>query len=81
MFDNNKEQKSIPTSVRSLYVHGKRDRVVPFEHGRSLYISSVCDSKDCFWIEDGTHNNIDSSYRGELLIRVSHFLAKIRERW
>tara|TARA_B100000787_G_scaffold87028_2_gene64280 strand:- start:4438 stop:5217 length:780 start_codon:yes stop_codon:yes gene_type:complete len=77
-FDNEKEQQEIPAKVPTLYVHGKQDCVVPFEHGHYLYTKSTSIQKECYWISHGTHNNIDSSYQGELLIRVKHFIAKRR---
>jgi len=71
MFRNetNIQQCTQPT----LIIHGKEDRVVPFEHGVTLF-------KDCpnpwgkLWLEKAGHNDIDSIHREELLRKVSYYL-------
>lgn len=76
MFDNErliKTQQNVPT----LFVHGRKDTVVPFEHGEKLYELCKCDKKDCYWINDGHHNDLDSRYREELFIRLNSFIDSL----
>tara|TARA_B110000211_G_scaffold225588_1_gene278011 strand:+ start:49 stop:804 length:756 start_codon:yes stop_codon:yes gene_type:complete len=78
-FDNEaliKNQKIIPI----LFVHGKQDTVVPFEHGERLYELCPCDQKEYFWVERGGHNDLDSTYRSEILFRVDTFIEKFSKR-
>ena len=74
-FDNEaliKNQKIIPI----LFIHGKQDTVVPFSHGEKLFDLCPCEQKECFWIARGHHNDLDSTYRSEILFRVGTFLEK-----
>ena len=59
--------------VPVLFVHGRQDTVVPFSHGVRLY--TLCRSKKYHeWIENGTHNNLDGTYKDLVLSRVAWFL-------
>jgi len=76
LFDNEaliKKQHLVPT----LFIHGKKDHVVPFAHGERLYNICPCEKKYSFWLEDGHHNDIESLYRSEIYIRLNHFIDKI----
>jgi len=73
LFDNEKciqKQHLIPT----LFIHGKQDHVVPFSHGEKLYNICPCEKKEHFWIPNGHHNDIDSTYKSELYIRLRGFI-------
>lgn len=76
MFDNEEEISKLER-VPILIVHGCKDQVIPFNH--SQYLMDACQSAaatECLWIKEGTHNNIDSSYRDELYKKVLPFLYK-----
>jgi len=71
MFDN--ESKIQKVRSRTLFIHGRQDHIVPFSHGEKLF--DLCNSpKECFWIDHGCHNNLDSTYHSELLFRVMTFI-------
>ena len=76
LFDNEaliQKQQNVPT----LFIHGKKDTVVPFTHGEHLYDLCACKKKYCFWLNDGGHNNIESTYRSEIFIRLNHFIEQL----
>ena len=72
MFDNEAELVKLE-EVPTMFIHGKKDCIIPIEHGEHLY--KICKaSKEFVEVPDGTHNNIDSGYREELFIHVDRFL-------
>jgi len=76
MFDNEKlmkQQYIVPT----LFIHGKKDTVVPFTHGEYLYEICACEKKYKFWLENGHHNDIESRYKSEVLFRLNTFIDLI----
>ena len=77
MFDNEsliKQQRKVPT----MFVHGEKDNVVPFEHGKHLHELCACEKKYNFWIPNGHHNDLDSTYREELFIRLRGFIDRLK---
>jgi fermentation-respiration switch protein FrsA (DUF1100 family) len=62
----------------SLFIHGTKDSVVPFEHGHKLsrlasHLWGTC------WLHGAGHNNIDNNdhYRDEMMQSIQHFLSFI----
>jgi len=79
VFDNEKVLKE-QIKVRTIFIHGQQDRVVPFAHGK--YLFEECRSpKEHFWIPDGHHNDLNSTYLQELLIKLDHFVARVSKRY
>ena len=75
-FDNLKKIKQISCPI--LIIHGKRDRIVPFWHGKKLYASATV-PKQSLWIEDVGHNNIpwnSSIYKTAIKNFIFHFVQK-----
>lgn len=54
-FDNLKKIKSV--KCRVLIIHGKRDHIISFWHGKKLY-REINSSKDFFWVNNADHNNV-----------------------
>lgn len=68
-------------AVRSpvLVIHGRRDRIVPFHHGRALY-QAAPEPKRYLWVDGAGHNDV-WHVAGESYARaVRDFLALLRER-
>ena len=56
-FDKFQNLRKIPrVSCPVLVMHGKLDRVVPFDHGPALY-DAVAGKKMALWLDDAGHNN------------------------
>lgn len=49
--------------VPILFIHGTKDRVIPFWHGKKLY-ESYQGPKEHYWIADTGHNDIDYQHEG-----------------
>jgi len=76
LFDNELVIQS-QTTIPTLFIHGKQDHVVPFSHGQHLYEVCPCEKKYSFWIPNGHHNDIDSTYKSELFIRLNSFIEQL----
>ena len=75
IFDNESNIAKLHT-IPVLFIHGTKDRVVPFEHG--TYLLNECKApKDHLWLKDGGHNNLNTEYRTELLEKVELFFDTI----
>jgi fermentation-respiration switch protein FrsA (DUF1100 family) len=62
-----------------LVIHGRRDAIVPFHHGRTLYRAAP-EPKRHFWVDGAGHNDV-WQVAGESYARaVRDFLALLRER-
>lgn len=69
MFNDEMLQKC---TAPTLLIHGKKDKVVPFSHALQL-AKRPCVWGSC-WIEEGGHNNMESSYEDEMCTSIEHFL-------
>jgi len=59
-----------------LIVHGQKDAVVPFEHGKRLY-EMVKTRKDYLWIDNAGHNDIEYGWRKSFLQSITKFLDSL----
>ena len=76
MFENSVHLKQC--TVPTLFIHGTKDQVVPFQHGVEL--SQQCKNKwGELWLQGAGHNDIDSNplYRNEMFQKISFFLHAI----
>lgn len=56
-------------------IHGELDYIVPFEH--SVELLSLTQYPTHWWISDAGHNDIESRYKDELLIRLGNFIGTL----
>ena len=75
IFDNEKYIKQI--QMPALFIHGKKDPVVPFAHGECLHELCACEKKYNFWIPNGHHNDLESSYHKEIFIRLNGLIDNL----
>ena len=68
-FNNAKKIKGIRCPL--LIVHGTRDEIIPFWHGKSLYERATV-PKMHYWVEGASHNNV-------LIISGKEYMEKIHE--
>ena len=62
-----------------IVIHGTKDRVVPFYHGKRLY-DKAKDPKELWTIKNGGHVEALSKYRKEVIPRLyKRFLAWVGE--
>ena len=56
---------SAPKVMCAFLVHGTKDEIVPFSHGKALYdaLPEACRTVEPFWAEGMGHNNIDADMR------------------
>jgi len=59
-----------------LVVHGQRDEVIPFAHGKALAETAVT-VVEPLWIAEAGHNNIEIYWKQSLLNRITIFLHEI----
>jgi abhydrolase domain-containing protein 17 len=64
--------------VPSLVIHGSRDRVIPFSHGRRLHAAAP-EPKRALWVDGAGHNDL-ASVAGERYVRALHELAALIEK-
>lgn len=64
----------------TVFIHGTRDDVCPFAHGKFLFEHCGSDWKKCVWIVMAGHNDIDSTteYRRELINGVLMLRDKLK---
>jgi len=78
MFANIDRVEKIRTAI--MIVHGVRDKLVPFEHGRALF--ARCNSAvDCLWLSDAAHNDIEESCGNRLFDRYARFIHRLTEEY
>lgn len=63
-----------------LSVHGRRDDITTFAHGRALYDAAKVQSFAPYWPEDAGHDDIEVVDWGELCLYYSEFLMCLRTR-
>ena len=76
MFDNEHNIREV--NVPTLTVHGKKDTVVPFEHGQIIF-DECPHSWGHLWLENAGHNNIDSRFKNELFHAIDQFVYSLFE--
>lgn len=61
----------------TLFIHGKKDSVVPFYHG--IELANKCSNTwGTLWLENASHNNIDQDpFQQHLFFKVNHFINSI----
>jgi len=74
MFCNRDKLGDIKCPV--LVVHGQRDEVIPFAHGKALAETAVT-VVEPLWIAEAGHNNIEIYWKQSLLNRITIFLHEI----
>ncbi len=60
-------------SCRKLFLHGRRDEIVPFEMGEKLF-AGAAEPKECEWFGLGSHNDLWISHSKKYYSRVAQFL-------
>lgn len=63
-------------------VHGTKDEIVPFSHGKALYdaLPEACRTVEPFWAEGMGHNNIDADMPLLFFKNLKLFLRAVDER-
>jgi len=59
-----------------MVVHGVRDAIVPFHHGKDLYERCVA-GVDFLWLAEGGHNNLESACGRILFTRYHRFIHEL----
>lgn len=72
LFEN--ERKLAQISCPVLVLHGRRDEVIPFHHGRSLF-AAAREPKRAWFLDDTGHNDFNVRAGGELWLRLREFAA------
>ena len=60
-------------TCRKLFIHSKRDEIVPFDMGEALY-AAAAEPKECEWFSGGGHNDLTISYPKKYYSRLEKFL-------
>jgi fermentation-respiration switch protein FrsA (DUF1100 family) len=71
-FDNLEKVARIP--CRKLFIHSRRDEIIPFEMAEQLY-AAACEPKECEWFSTAGHNDLSISHPKKYYSRVERFLA------
>ncbi len=53
------EQKIANVNCPVLIMHGKKDKLVKFDHGQRMY-DKAAEPKRCFWVDEGEHSTLRS---------------------
>ena len=69
-FKNLAKIKNINCPV--LFIHGRKDQIIPFWHGEKLFAEAV-EPKVSFWIDEAGHNNIYQTGGKTYLQRIRDF--------
>ena len=59
-----------------LFIHGKKDNLIPFWHGEKLF-AEAGEPKFSFWIDEANHNNVFAISRNGYLQAIHDFSAKL----
>lgn len=60
----------------ALYIHGKKDGVIPFWHGEQLFKASR-EPKSATWLENAGHNDVLSTSKTEYMQAIQDFSGKL----
>lgn len=72
MFENIEEVENVPPHVAMLFIHGVKDKVVPFWHGQRLFKLCRSRQKQFLDVPEGTHNNLHSAFNRPLVESALH---------
>jgi len=70
-YDNKAKVARIP--CRKLFIHSRRDEIVPFDMGEALF-TAAAEPKECEWFSGGGHNDLTISYPKKYYSRLEKFL-------
>ena len=73
MFDNESKIASVKSPI--FLIHGTADEIVPFEMGRKIFERSAS-TKESYWVEGGTHNDLPQSAGAAFWDRPADFLIR-----
>ncbi len=62
-----------------LMIHGRRDRVIPFKHGQTLY-EKANEPKMSLWVEGANHNDLIETAGGTYWTAIGEFIGMIKEK-
>ena len=60
-------------SCRKLFLHSRRDEIVPFDMGEQLFAAAV-EPKECEWFATAGHNDVSISHPKKYYSRLAKFL-------
>lgn len=61
----------------ALFIHGKKDEIIPFRHGEMLF-AAANEPKSALWLDEARHNNVFSSGRQVYLQALKDFAGKLK---
>ena len=61
-----------------LFIHGKKDGLIPFWHGEKLF-AEANEPKYSLWIENANHNDVFAISKNEYLRAIQDFSAKLAQ--
>ena len=70
-YDN--REKVAKIACRKLFIHSRRDEIVPFDMGQALF-AAAAEPKECEWFTGGGHNDLTISYPQKYYSRMAKFL-------
>jgi len=70
-YDN--REKVARITCRKLFIHSRRDEIVPFDMGQALF-AAAAEPKECEWFSSGGHNDLTISYPQKYYSRLAKFL-------
>lgn len=71
------ESKVKATQCRALIIHGDRDEVVPFSHGKALAAAFGPDRAKAYWVEGAGHNNLASVAGQNYFFMIEKFISDL----
>lgn len=66
--------------VPMLFIHGTKDRTIPFFHGRKLFEAAISPKKQHFWVEGAGHNDLLQVAGESYFDTVEKFLKTIGQK-
>lgn len=66
-------EKVARITCRKLFMHGRRDEIIPFDMGEKLF-AGAAEPKECEWFGLGSHNDLWISHSKKYYSRVAKFL-------
>lgn len=63
--------------VPLLFIHGTKDRTIPFFHGRRLYETAISPQKQYLWVENAGHNDLVSIAKDRYFDTVQNYLQSL----
>lgn len=73
-FRNIKKIKLVKSPV--LFIHGKRDEIIPFRHGEMLF-AAANEPKSALWLDEANHNNVASAGKEVYRQAIRDFAANL----